>query len=344
MPTPQARLAMTEEELAELDVERLRYHSAGQLVTTPDVQRLSDVIYDAMLLNQAGPSGPRRSIVVDGPPGAGKSTLVKMIARNYERGLRTRHPRLFDTPPGGNEHIPVVYLSVPAGATPKMLTAAFATYLGAPMPTSRVRGLTIADLTGLVLDYLNGCGTALVIVDDAHFLDCSQKEGKLSNDHLKNLANFCPATFVLVGVNVEQGGLFAEGGSPGRATQTAGRFAVHRLDYQRIATPEQQKAWARTIWSFESNFALSAHPVGELASNEWRYLHQRTGGRMSTLSALLRHGAQAAILDGTEHVTKATLEPLITDVSTQRQYEQLRGQATRKVQTARAKRTPTTAT
>lgn len=311
------------DERVTLDAARLRYHSAGLLVTTPDVERINDAILDAMLLNQAAPSGARRSVVIDGPAGAGKSTLVKMIARDYERALRARHPHMFTPQPGGDLHIPVVYLSVPSGASPKVLTAAFARYLAAPISKSKLKKGNMADLTHPVLDCLLECATALVIVDDAHFVDCSQKDGKLANDHLKNLANFCPATFVLVGVDVEAGGLFGEGRSPGRATQTAGRFAVHRMDFQAVDTPAQQKTWARTIWAFESAFDLYNHTAGELASGEWRYLHERSGGRISTLSGLLRHGAQKAILDGTEQVTRASLDTVITDVSTQRTYEEV---------------------
>ena len=117
------------------------------------------------------------------------------------------------------DYTPVVYLSIPARATPKDLSVLLADYLGM---VQRGRD-TQTDITNHVLSVLSDVGTELVIIDDVHFLDMSAKEGRVVNDHLKYIANETAATFVYTGVDLEKSGLFLEGQAASRATQTSGR-------------------------------------------------------------------------------------------------------------------------
>lgn len=311
---------MSQEQQIVLNSQRIRYHSASNLLRTPDVQKIFTAIEMTMLVNQSAPAGAKRGIAIDGPPTAGKSTLVKMFARDYELAIRAKHPQLF-LDQGGDDYIPVVYLSVPSGATPKMLSASLAEYLALPISRSARGGGNLNAITTVVLRALERCKASLVIIDDVHFLDCSQKDGKLSNDHLKNLANLCSASFVFAGVDIEVQGLFSEGRSAGRQTQTAGRFAVHRLQYHDLSTKENRTNWIRTIWSFEDNYRLFKHEPGSVAKTCWEYLYDRSGGRMSTVSALMRQAAVQAIISGDEEVTVETFSEMVTDVATQRAYE-----------------------
>lgn len=57
---------------------------------------------------------------------------------------------------------------------------------------------------------------------------------------------------------------------------------------------------------------LDAHRAGALARHA-PYLHLRTGGRIGSLSALVREAAIAAILDGTEKITKRLLDDIELD-------------------------------
>jgi hypothetical protein len=82
----------------------------------------------------------------------------------------------------------------------------------------------------------------LIIVDDAHFLDLSAKEGRVANDHLKYLANHCAATFVYTGHELEKSGLFLEGLGAERATQTSGRNSLHRLERFQLDTETQKRS------------------------------------------------------------------------------------------------------
>lgn len=57
---------------------------------------------------------------------------------------------------------------------------------------------------------------------------------------------------------------------------------------------------------------LQAHPQGALVRHA-AYLHHRTGGRIGSLSALVREAAIAAILDGSEKITKRLLDDIELD-------------------------------
>ncbi|MFD8614629.1 TniB family NTP-binding protein [Streptomyces sp. NPDC059631] len=185
LPAWSAYQTMSEAERAAFNEARDDYHSAFVILRTPPMDRIHRQITKKLKVNKDAPAGARPGIVIDGPPTVGKSTLVETFAADFETGLRRKHPERFGR--AGDDYVPVVYISVPAGATPKMLSAAIAQYMNLALP----RGATSTDITGLVLDALRRRGTQLVIIDDIHFLDVSAKDGRLANDHLKHLANFC---------------------------------------------------------------------------------------------------------------------------------------------------------
>jgi hypothetical protein len=163
--------ALTSAAQRRLDRLRHQHHSALVIIRTTRMQQLHHIIERRIHANAAQPAGARRSIVIDGPPTVGKSTLVKLFGLDLERDLRTEHPERFA--PGYHvdgimiDYTPVVYLSIPAQATPKDLSAALADFLGQPY---RPRA-TKTEITNIALNAMKRCGVALVIVDDVHFLD-----------------------------------------------------------------------------------------------------------------------------------------------------------------------------
>ncbi|WP_326639815.1 ATP-binding protein [Streptosporangium sp. NBC_01755] len=139
------------------------------VIRTPPVKFLHTEIQIKLLANRNQPAGARRSVVIDGPPTVGKSTLVKMFAADFEQNLRRKHPENF-LPSRRDGYVadytPVVYLSIPSQATPKDLSAAFAEWFGIPLTRSNTK----RKVTDLVLKALRVCGTELVIIDDIHYL------------------------------------------------------------------------------------------------------------------------------------------------------------------------------
>jgi hypothetical protein len=314
---------MDEADRVALNDLRGAFHSALVIIRSERMRQLHKIMARKLRVNAHQAPGARRGVVIDGPPTVGKSTLVKIFAADHELALRRRYPERFGPHSSQGyriDYTPVVYLSIPSQATPKDLSAIIAQYLGLPIR----RGATKNEITAATLHTLNLVGTELVIVDDVHFLDLSAKEGKLVNDHLKYLANHTAATFVYTGHDLQKSGLFLEGGAVERATQTAGRYALHRLDPFTITTEARQLEWVGIIQAMENALILYRHKSGDLAKR-WRYLHDRTGGTLAALSDLIREAADEAIETGTEAITKTILDDIVLGQRAEARYARILG-------------------
>ena len=99
----------------------------------------------------------RRGVIISGASGTGKTTALSQLGRAHELAARRRHP-------DDQHRLPVVYITVPPAATPRMVAVEFARFFG--LPTSTRANLT--DVTNAV------CATAaythvdLVLVDEIH--------------------------------------------------------------------------------------------------------------------------------------------------------------------------------
>ncbi|UQA34760.1 TniB family NTP-binding protein [Streptomyces sp. HNA39] len=299
---------------------RAAHHSALVIVRTSQMQTIHHQIRRRMMTNAFQPAGARRSIVLDGPATLGKSTLVKTFAYDFEHGLRRNHPDRFEKRYvlDGRliDYTPVVYINIPSQATPKDLSIALAQYLAQPYRS----GATKSDITRLVLENMRRVGVELVIIDDAHFMDLSLKEGKVVNDHLKHIANHTAATFIYTGVDLKHSGLFLEGTGDSRATQTAGRNTLLHITPYRVRTREEKADWVSVITAMEEALVLYKHQPGTLVS-EWKYLYRRTGGNISSLAELIREAAADALLTGAERIDRTLLDTIVINEHAQSTYD-----------------------
>jgi hypothetical protein len=301
--------------------DRSRHHSALVLAWTPPVLHFEELILERLQANEDAPAGARPGLLIDGPPTVGKSTLVKMIARRFELGLREDFPERFAADRLG-DYVPVVYLSVPDSVTPKQISLALARYLHIPVSTGKH---TKDDVDELVLTAIRRCGVQLLIIDDLHFLDCSQREGRASNDHIKYLANHAACTIVGTGVDLETSPLLSEGRGADRNTQTAGRFSHHRLQPFTVTTKQHAEQWIGVVATLEDALVLYRHEHGSLARRHWRYLHERTGGSIAALHDLIRLAAIRAVRQDAEAVTRELLDTITSSYATERQYAKVVG-------------------
>lgn len=328
LPPYEVYLAMEPAERRRLNRIRSRYHSALVLAWTPAVQHFETEIMELLAANEMAPPGARLGLLIDGPPTVGKSTLVKMIARKFEQELREDFPERF-TPDRLGSYVPVVYISLTDQVTPKQISLAIARYLY--VPTSGTKD-TIDDR---ILTALTACGTQLLIFDDLHFLDCSLKEGRASNDHIKFLANHVPCTIIGTGADLEESPLLSEGGGPaaagkrtGRAktltsgprTQTAGRFSRQELNPFTLDGDTGTLQWVAAVRSLEKALALYRHEEESLTRQHWRYLHERTAGSIAGLHALLRRSAVRAIQQGAEAITREVMDSIVLSYAHERAY------------------------
>jgi len=276
---------------ADYDEARIAYHAELIVVTTSTIRQILHQGRLLTLLNQRE-IGARRGLIVAGPAGTGKTTAVKQLGRTHELRTRQRYP--------DSDRIPVVYVTAPPKGSPRKLAMEFARFLG--LPPIRTRQNT-TDITDAVCQVLLDARTDLVIVDEIHNLNLATSAGEDLSDHLKYFTEHLPATFMYAGIDVERAGLFT--GTRGK--QIAGRAALIRTG----PFPYQQE-WKGLVATMEHTLRLHRHQPGTLIRLD-RYLHQRTGGMIGSLSHLIRAAAISAILDGNEQLTQASLDTIKVD-------------------------------
>ena len=104
-------------------------------------------------------------------------------------------------------------------------------------------------------------------------------------------------TFAYAGISVERAGLL-----PGsRGEQIAGPFG-------------RGQQWQSLIAALEDSLRLHCYRDGTLVGLS-PYLHSRSGGMIGSLLRLVRAAAIQAVLDGSEAITKATLESIPVDIA-----------------------------
>ena len=284
---------------ADYDHDRADYHSRLVVVATPTVRQVFAAGRRLVLLNHHQVSA-RRGLIITGAAGTGKTTAVTQLGRNHELLLRNRlgHQAMAG-------RMPVVYVTVPPAATPKMLASEFARFAGVPVNS---RQQNQADITNAVCNVLARLRTDLVLVDEIHNLNLATRAGADASDQLKYLAERIPATFIYAGIDVEGSGLFA--GTRGQ--QIAGRFGMIACDPFPYGTTAQRQQWQALIATLEQSLRLHRHQPSQLLRLDG-YLHERTNGMIGSLSHLIRGAAVEAILDGTEKITRETLDRIGLD-------------------------------
>lgn len=271
---------------------RVAHHSELVVVTTSAIESITHQGRLLTLLNQRE-IGARRGLIISGAAATGKTTAIKQLGRFHELRTRARFP-------GDDSRIPVVYVTAPPKGSPRKLAMEFARFLGLPMLNPR---MNVTDISDAVCQVLIDARTDIVVVDEIHNLNLDTRAGEELSDHLKYFTEHLPATFVYAGIDVERSGLFT--GTRGR--QLAGRCGVIHTS----AFPDATE-WRQLVAAMEGTLRLHCHPPGTLVA-EARYLHRRTGGMIGSLAHLIRAAAIQAMLDGTEHLTRALMDTVLID-------------------------------
>ncbi|MFJ2217335.1 TniB family NTP-binding protein [Streptomyces sp. NPDC101062] len=274
------------------DEDRIDHHTRLLVVATSTVQHTVTCGRRLVLLNRHAVSA-RRGLIVSGPAGTGKTTAITQLGRAHELLDRARHP-------GVSDRIPVVYITVPPAATPRMVTVEFARFLGLPARSKS----NITDILESVCGVLIDARVGLVLVDELHNISLTTRAGAEVADTLKYFSERIPATFVYAGINVERD-LF----TGTRGQQIAGRFTLIPT-----APLPYNSEWQGLVATLENSLRLHAHKPGSLTCLD-RYLHDRTGGMIGSLSHLIRGAALDAILTGSEQITKQSLQAIPLDHS-----------------------------
>jgi Bacterial TniB protein len=280
---------------SEYDEARIKYHSELIVVETSTVR---DVIRQGRLLSLLNQREvcARRGLIVSGAAATGKSTAIKQLGRAHELRVGSRYPAA--------DRIPVVYVTAPPKGSPKKLATQFAHFLGMPPFKSRANEMDIATT---VCEVLTEAHTDLVVVDEIHNVNLATSAGEDLSDHLKYFTEHLPATFVFAGINVESGGLF---------TGVRGQQIAARCVMTRTGKFPYRDEWRCMVATMEQALRLHRHEPGSLVKQA-KYLHQRTGGLISSLSHIIRAAAIYAIIEGSEQVTRDLLDVIVVDHATE---------------------------
>jgi hypothetical protein len=216
-------------------------------------------------------AGEAQCMVLEGMPGAGKSTLVQSYAATFPR---------YGTESGTK--VPVFYLETPSPATVKGMAARFLEVLGDPAAN---RG-TLWSMNSRLIHFLRACEVQLVILDDFHHLIDKETNRVLEkvSDWLKVLVKETHVPFLVVGLegtvrrilntNAQLSRLFAI-----RATLHPFQWEPHR--------PETIQEFARFVAFTEQEIGLPLSD--EIAREDLLYrLHDATHGIVGNLMNLLR--------------------------------------------------------
>ncbi|WP_371597095.1 TniB family NTP-binding protein [Streptomyces sp. NBC_00564] len=278
------------------DDDRLDHHARLQVVATSTVRHTVTCGRRLVILNR-GAISARRGLIVTGPANTGKTIALAQLGLAHELQDRRRHP-------GQDERIPVVYITVPPAATPRMIAAEFARFLGLPV----ISRANITDLTEAVVGVCTQARTGLVLVDEIHNISLHTRTGAEASDTLKYFSERIPATFAYAGIDIEDSSLL----SGTRGDQIAARFtsvATHPFPYN--------TEWKALVAQMETNLLLHEDKSGTLTRLD-RFLHTRTGGMIGTLSHQVRGAAVDAILTGTEKITQTGLLAVDLDIASRR--------------------------
>ncbi|MBT2448234.1 TniB family NTP-binding protein [Streptomyces sp. ISL-43] len=287
--------------------ERLAYHSAFVTVRTPAMDTLATSMRTLILLGRHQQTTARPSLIVTGPAAAGKTTALLHVGRTCHLAHTHHAP-----PPRRPEdaQVPVAYVLVPPGATAKMLAAEFTLYLGIPT-TAR---MTQTQITESACHTYNQVGVRLVLIDEIHRVNPRTTTGAETADLLKDLTERISATFVYAGIDVTNTPLF----NRVRGAQLAGRATL--IDCGPLpARLGNKHPFTDVITDLENALDLQHHRPGTLPRHA-TYLHQRTAGRIGSLTRLIRQAAITAIDDGTERITKTALDAIRLDHHAETQH------------------------
>ena len=156
--------------------DRLRdYHADLPLVNTPTIQKVISTGRLLIQLNRRQISA-RRGMVISGMSGTGKTTALTQLGRAHELAIRRRFP-------DDGDRLPVIYVTVPPAATPRMLAVEFARFLGLEFPARA----NVTDITDAVCSVAAHTRVDLVLVDEIHNISLATRAGAEVSDQTEVL-------------------------------------------------------------------------------------------------------------------------------------------------------------
>lgn len=304
--------ALSPRELDDYNQARKVWNANLPTVKTLQVKAAFGIINQVMASNHRDGDKLRGSVVIDAKPGLGKTTTAAQYGKEFHR---EQYRRYGAKTPDGHQRLPVMFLSLSAGITLKGLNQKMLEFYGHPAASRASR----TQLGSLAVDCVLSCATRVIVIDDLHFIDFTHRNGLEVSNHLKWLANEMPATFIFVGVGLEQKKFFNEGlyGEDAVYAQTGRRATPCPLVPFNIDSGPGFRAWFELLELLEGHIKLADARPGILTDHA-SALHHRTQGYIGSLTSLIERLCHVAIATGHETIDESILARAITDSAAQR--------------------------
>lgn len=298
---------LSEDARADYDEARMVWNANLPTVRTSQLERANSIIDMVMASARRDGDKLRGSAVIDSEAGLGKTTIATQYGRAFHRA---QHRRFGPETPEGHQFLPVAFIPIAAQITLKGLNQRLLRFYGHPAADTATKD----RLASLLVDCVTACQTRLIIVDDLHFVDFSNRNGIEMSNHLKWLANELPVTFVFAGVDLEKKRFFDEGlsGEDAILAQTARRATRVPVSPFTISSNAGMTAWVGLLRAFGSHLKLADGDV-EMLVPLAQEIHLRTQGRIASLTNLLDRACYVAIKTGSERITDDVLTKVRID-------------------------------
>ncbi|WP_051753486.1 ATP-binding protein [Streptosporangium amethystogenes] len=304
--------ALGEAALAEYDKRRRVWHANLGPLKTPQLAALHEDLWDILDSNEQDGDKVKGGIAIDAFPGLGKTTAALAFAKKFHLREVRDHGEYTDA---GHERWPVCRVGLTSNTGMRDFNRGMLEFYGHP---GRFRG-TAADFGHRALDCVLSCEAKLLIVDDLHFLRWKNKNGIEVSNHFKHIANEFPVTLLLIGVGLENRGLFDEGDSYEDAilAQTGRRTTRLDMDVFTVDSAEGRRNWRNTLLAIEQRVVLADKYSGMIADDLSDYLFARSTGHIGSLMTLINRGCQRAVRTGVERLGIDLLDRVKNDAASE---------------------------
>lgn len=302
---------LPQNELEAYNIDRRRWHANFGIINTPQLQKAHDQLSLIVDADAVDSDRLHSNVVVDGPPGVGKTTMVNEFARILERRIRREHGDRTDE---GHERIPVCRIGMTANMRLKPFNAALLDFYG--HAGSNYDAMRRDELATAVKNCIYRCETEVIIVDDTHFIDPSKADGHQLSNHLKSLSNVMPVTFIMIGVDLAGRGLYSEGHGVGQRSfaQNGRRITPLAAGPFELTSAKHKREWKTFIAAWEANLTLANHEPGALVGLS-EIIFQRTQGYVVSVTSLMTRACLLAIRNGSERIDESTIKAAPLDYS-----------------------------
>jgi len=280
---------------------------AGVVLPSPLARAAAAQLTRLLDRNEQRPPGAKAIGSVSAPFAVGKSTFVKDWAQAAYRdllGTALSDPRPTWNPEPGvtADWIPQVYITLRAASKIRDVLASLLLTMGYPS-----EGLVRVTTTRVVHAFRQH-GVRLLLIDDSHFLDVSNKDSRDMLDFLKYLnteLGELGGTMILIGADLHESPIYLD-------PQINSRLERITLLPYGFITDDDKREWQRLLKDAEGVLLpyFDCAPAGVFSRQHAGHIWRRTQGYVGDTALLLTTSLLAAFDDGSDTITTAHLDDI----------------------------------